>query len=376
MKDPRMTALAQLLTNYSCALQPGEKVLIECFDIPEEFTIELIREARKAGALPFVSTRKNRVMRSLYEGATEEQMKAFGDMELYRMKEMSAYIGVRGSNNIAEMSDVDQDRLKIVNGLYFKPVHLEQRVKHTKWVVLRWPTGSMAQQADMSTEAFEDFFFRVCTLDYPKMSKAMDNLVARLDKTDRVRLISPGTELGFSIKDIRNRKCDGRRNIPDGEVYTAPVRDSINGVIQFNTPTIYQGSSFSNIRLVFKEGKVVEATGSSREETDKLNSILDSDEGARYTGEFAIGLNPYITRAMKDILFDEKITGSIHLTPGQAYEEADNKNRSQIHWDMVLIQTREYGGGEIWFDDTLVRKDGLFVLPDLEELNPENLTRA
>ena len=370
MKDPRMISLAQLLINYSCALEKGERVLIECFDAPEEFTIELVRETRKAGGIPFVSTKQNRIMRSLYEGATEEQMKELGDVELYRMQKMNAYIGVRGSNNIAEMSDVDQERLKLVNGLYFKPVHLEQRVKHTKWVVLRWPTPSMAQQAEMSTEAFEDFFFRVCTLDYPGMSRAMDNLSLWLEKTDRVRIIGPGTELAFSIKDIPNRKCDGRRNIPDGEVYTAPVRDSINGTIQFNTPTIYQGSSFNNILLHFKDGKVIDAAGASKEETEKLNSILDSDEGARYTGEFAIGLNPHITRAMKDILFDEKISGSIHLTPGQAYEEADNGNRSQIHWDLVLIQTKEYGGGEIYFDDTLIRKDGLFVVPDLEGLNP------
>jgi aminopeptidase len=373
MKDPRMTSLAQLLVSYSCALERDEKVLIECFDIPEDFTVELIREVRKAGGVPFVSTKHNRIMRSLYENATEEQMRGLGAIELFRMQKMKAYIGVRGSNNIAEMSDVPQEKLKLVNAHYFKPVHLEQRVKRSKWVVLRWPTPSMAQQAEMSTEAFEDFFFRVCTLDYPKMSKAMDSLVEWLDKTDRVRITGPGTELTFSIKEIPIRKCDGRRNIPDGEVFTAPVRDSINGAIQFNAPTIYQGSSFSNIRLAFKDGRVIEATGGSREETDKLNTILDSDEGARYTGEFAIGLNPYITRAMKDILFDEKISGSIHLTPGQAYEEADNGNRSQIHWDMVLIQTKEYGGGEIYLDDRLIRKDGLFVVPELEGLNPEQL---
>lgn len=374
MKDPRMTSLARLLINYSCALEQGEKVFIECTDIPDEFSIELIREARRAGALPLVSTRHNRVMRSFYEDVTEDQLRAMSEVELVRMQKMQAYIGVRGSHNIAEMSDVPYEKLQLVNALFFKPVHLEQRVKHTKWVVLRWPTPSMAQQADMSTEAFEDFYFKVCTLDYHKMSTAMDYLVDWMHRTDQVRVVSPGTEVTFSLGDIPARKCDGRRNIPDGEVFTAPVRNSVNGVIQFNTPTIYQGSSFHQIRLELKDGKVTQAEGASSEETVKLNTLLDSDEGARYTGEFAFGVNPYINRAMKDILFDEKIAGSVHLALGQAYEEADNGNRSQIHWDLVLIQTRDYGGGEIYFDGTLIRKDGFFVLPELEGLNPEKLT--
>jgi aminopeptidase len=273
---------------------------------------------------------------------------------------------------VAEMSDVHHDKLQMVNAFYFKPVHLEQRVKHTKWVVLRWPTSSMAQQAGMSTEAFEDFFFDVCLCDYPKMSKAMDNLISLLDTTDRVHIVGPGTDIEFSIKGIPRRKCDGKRNIPDGEVYTAPVKSSINGVVHFNAPTIYQGCSFSDIQLEFRDGKIVKGKAASRDETDKLNKILDSDEGARFIGEFALGLNPHITKPMKDILFDEKIAGSIHLTPGQAYEEADNGNRSTIHWDLVLIQTKEYGGGEIYFDSNLVRKDGLFVIAELGDLNPDN----
>jgi aminopeptidase len=373
MKDPRMTELADLLIGYSCTLKEGEKVLVEAFDIPEEFTLELIRSIRRSRAVPFVSIRQNRILRGLYEDAVEAQMEELRDIELYRMKKMDAYIGVRGSFNIAEMSDVDPDKLRMMSSIYYKPVHLEQRVKHTKWVVLRWPTPSMAQQADMSTEAFEDFFFRVCNLDYGKLSRAMDSLVESMEKTDGVVVRGPGTNLELSIKDIPVRKCDGRRNIPDGEVFTAPVRESINGVIQFNVPTIYQGSSFNDVRLEFKAGKVVQASCPSKEETLRLNEILDSDEGSRYTGEFALGLNPRITRAMKDILFDEKIAGSIHLTPGQAYEEADNGNRSQIHWDLVLLQSKEAGGGEIYFDDVLVRKDGRFVAAGLDGLNPESL---
>jgi aminopeptidase len=318
-----------------------------------------------------VDTKHNVVLRGLYEGATEEQMKLIGDIEKYRMEQMDAYIGLRGSFNISELSDVPQDKMKLYQSHWLKPVHLEVRVPKTKWVVLRWPSPSMAQQAGMSTEQFEKFYFDVCTLDYSKMDRALKPLQDLMERTDRVHIVGPqDTDIEFSIKDIPAVPCAGKLNIPDGEIFTAPVKDSINGVIHYNTPTLYQGVTHENVRLEFKDGKVVGATGS---DTKRLNEILDSDDGSRYVGEFALGVNPFIDNAMKDILFDEKIKGSLHFTPGNAYDEADNGNRSQVHWDMVLIQTPEYGGGEIYFDDVLVRKDGLFVLDELLPLNPENL---
>ena len=202
------------------------------------------------------------------------------------------------------------------------------------------------------------------------MDRAMDPLKELMERTDKVHIVAPGTDLRFSIKDIPTVKCAGQMNIPDGEVYTAPVKNSVNGVLSYNTPTIYDGTTFENIRLEFKNGKIIKATGS---DTEKLNHILDSDEGARYIGEFALGLNPFILKPMKDILFDEKIMGSFHFTPGNSYDEAPNGNSSQVHWDMVCIQTSECGGGEIWFDDTLIRKDGMFIPEELQPLNPENL---
>jgi len=243
-------------------------------------------------------------------------------------------------------------------------------VKKTRWVVLRWPTSSMAQAAGMSTEAFEDFFFEVCTMNYPRMDRAMGPLETRMRQADRVRLQGPGTDLTFSIKGIGAQKCRGDRNIPDGEVFSCPVRDSVNGCIQFNTPTLYAGTRFENVRLEFKKGKIVRATAN---QSKRLNEILNTDPGARYVGEFSLGFNPYILHPMCDILFDEKIAGSLHLTPGQAYEECDNGNRSAVHWDMVLIQRKEWGGGEIWFDGQLIRKDGLFLPRDLQGLNPARL---
>ena len=185
--------------------------------------------------------------------------------------------------------------------------------------------------------------------------------------TDKVRLLSPGTDLEFSIRDLPVRPCNGQRNIPDGEVFTAPVRDSINGVIRYNAASRYQGTVFSDIEFMFKDGQIVRATCSGDEA--KLNKILDADEGARYIGEWSIGCNNHVRRPMLDTLFDEKIGGSIHLTPGAAYDECDNGNRSRVHWDLVLIQTPEYGGGELYFDGVLVRKDGKFLPDDLQGLN-------
>jgi aminopeptidase len=228
----------------------------------------------------------------------------------------------------------------------------------------------MAQQAGRSTEAFESFYFDVCTFDYARMADAMQPLIQCMAAAESVQISGPGTDLRFSIKDIPVIGCSGSHNIPDGECFTAPVRDSVEGTIRFNTPTLYHGVTFTDIELTFEKGQVVTATSNN---TKKLNEILDTDEGARYIGEFAIGFNPYIQQPMLDILFDEKIAGSFHFTPGQAYEDADNGNRSSVHWDMVMIQTHEFGGGEIRFDDTVIRKDGQFVIDDLKPLNPEQL---
>jgi len=371
MIDPRIGKLADVLVNYSCAIQPGENILIEAIDVPHEFTSAVVRAAASAGGRPLVMLKSNQVNRALMLAGSREQWDAIAAVERAQMEKVQCYIGARGNSNISELSDVPADRQAIYEQSVWKLVHHQVRIRKTRWVVLRWPSPSMAQMAEMSTEAFEDFFFAVCTLDYAKMSRAMRPLRELMERTDRVRLKGPnGTDLNFSIRGIPAVPCEGKRNIPDGEVFTAPVRDSVNGVIHFSAPTIYRGTTHSDIRLVFHDGKIVEASSTA---TAKLNEVLDADEGARYVGEFAIGFNPYCTRPMKDILFDEKIAGSIHFTPGACYDEASNGNKSDIHWDMVLIQTPEFGGGEIWFDDRLIRDDGRFVLPELEGLNPENL---
>ena len=367
--DERIKKLSHLLTTYSCSLQKGEKVLIDYEgEEAKPLVRQLIKDAYSLGARPYVNHRDSAVLREILLGADEEQMEFLNDYQLYQMKGMDAYIAIRAGANSSELADVPSDQLN----MYYRLTQptLDYRVNKTKWVILRYPNPSIAQLAGKSQEAFEDFFFDVCTLDYGKMSKAMDALVDRMNRTDKVHLVGPGTDLTFSIKDIPAIKCAGECNIPDGEVYTAPVKESMNGVISYNTCSEEQGFTYDSIRFEIKKGKIVKATAN---DTERINALLDTDEGARYFGEFAIGVNPYVLEPMKDTLFDEKICGSFHLTPGMAYEDADNGNKSAVHWDLVMIQREEYGGGEIWFDDELIRKDGLFVTDDLKCLNPENL---
>jgi len=370
MTDPRLPQLAEVLTGFSTNLKKGERVLIDAFDIPDAFVVALVRAARARGALPYVNLQRARVTRELLRGAVPEQYQVTAEVELQRMRQMAAYIAVRGSDNIFETSDVPAERVQLVARI-LKPV-LDHRVNKTKWVVLRWPSAAMAQQAGMSTEAFEDFFFRVCTFDYSRYGPGMKALQDLMNRTDRVKIKGPGTDLRFSIKGIGAEACGGTHNIPDGEVFSCPVKDSVEGHITYNAPTVYLGTAFDQVRLGFKAGRIVEATANN---TKRLNEILDTDAGSRFIGEFAIGFNPHITQPMRDILFDEKIAGSFHFTPGQAYERCGNGNKSAVHWDMVSIQRADWGGGEIWFDGKLVRRDGLFVPKALQKLNPDELLR-
>lgn len=369
MKDPRLDKMAHGLINYSVRLKPGEKILVEVIDSGVPLALAVIREAYRVKGVPFVLVRNKQIDRQMMLEADQNQLTAWAEFELVQMKEMDAYIGIRAADNSNETADVPAQQQQAFMKYYMKPI-LDQRVNYTKWCIMRYPTPSMAQSAGMSTESFEDFYFNVCTLDYRKMNRAMAPLKALMEATDKVRITGRGTDLSFSIKGLPAIPCAGEMNIPDGEIFTAPLKTSVNGVITYNTPAVYQGTTFDQIQLRFENGRIVEIHGS---DPKRLTEIFDTDEGARYVGEFSFGVNPYIQKPMKDTLFDEKICGSLHFTPGQAYQECDNGNRSAIHWDLVFIQRPEFGGGEIYFDDQLIRKDGRFVLPELEPLNPENL---
>jgi len=370
--DERIKVLAHNLVNYSMEVKPGEKVYIEYIGpATQDLARQIVKEVYKAGGVPYVRYTDQRLLREILLNCSQEQMALMGKHDAAIMSEMDCYVGIRGTDNVSELSDVPAEKMNIYETYYMTPVHHNVRVPKTKWVVLRYPNSSMAQLSNQSLEAFEDFYFKVCNLDYAKMGAAMEKLKAYMERTDKVRIVGPGTDLTFSIKNIPAVPCAGKCNIPDGEVYTAPVRESVNGILTYNTPAVFQGFTYENICFRFENGKIVEATAN---DTERINRVLDIDEGARYIGEFSLGVNPYILKPMKDTLFDEKIMGSFHFTPGNCYEEeAPNGNHSAIHWDLVCIQTPEYGGGEIYFDDVLIRKDGRFVVEELECLNPENL---
>ena len=370
MVDSRVVKLAKNLVNYSVRAKRGDKVLIEAYDVDSPIVTELIKEIRKNKAFPFVEIYDTKIQRQLLLDSDEEWCKLMASYASKRMEDMDCYIGIRGALNSFENCDVSSEKMETYSRFYSHPIHHELRVGGTRWVVLRYPTPSMAQLAGMSTESFENFYFNVCNLDYAKMDKAMDALISLMSNTDKVRIVAKNTDISFSIKGIGAKKCSGQCNIPDGEVYTAPIKNSVNGIITYNAPSIENGIKFENVCLKFKNGKIIKATAN---DTEAVNKIFDTDDGARYVGEFALGVNPFINKPMGDILFDEKIAGSIHFTPGSCYDDANNGNQSAIHWDLVQIHTKEYGGGEIYFDDVLIRKDGIFTLPELQSLNPENL---
>lgn len=370
--DSRITKLAELISQHSLNLSSQDHVLIHAFDMPEKVITELVEIFQKHGAHVHVRLENTFVQRQLMMECTPEQLQLEAANQLNEMKGMTSYVALRAKHNIYEFSDIPSDKMQA-----WQIAHREvltHRVDNTKWVVLRWPNSSMAQQAGVSTNTFKDFYFNVCTVDYKLMAEACKPLEDLMDRTDQVHIIAPHTDLKFSIKGIKSQPCTGERNIPDGECYSCPIIDSMNGVIQYNTSSVYLGNHFEDIRFVVKEGKIVEAT--AKNGSDKLNDVLDTDSGARYFGEWSLGFNPHILYPMNDTLFDEKIAGSFHLTPGKAYKDADNGNRSSVHWDIVHIQRPEYGGGEIWFDGQLIRKDGIFVHPDLLGLNPDRLSKS
>ena len=370
MEQEKVVRMARNLISHSVALQPGENLLIETFDGGVELAKALIAEAQRVGGRAFLTIKSNEMIRALLLGATQEQVELTAQFELARMQKMDAYIAIRGSANSFELSDVPADKMALYQQFYQKPVHNEERINNTKWCVMVYPSGAFAQKAGMSTEAFEAFYFDVCGLDYAKMGRAMDALVDYMNKTDKVRILAQDTDITFSIRDFPAVKCYGRRNIPDGEVYAGPVPGTANGYITYNVPCDYMGFVYDKVHFEFENGVIVQASGN---DSEKVNRLLDMDEGARRLGEFAIGVNPCIHRPLVNTLFDEKMTGSIHLTPGNAYAASNNGNKSAIHWDLVQLHTPPYGGGEIWFDGVLIRKDGRFVVDELLCLNPEHL---
>lgn len=367
MQDLRLQVLAKNLLEHSLIMNPGEKLMISAPAAAKPLIRELLNLAYEKELLPFVRLYDEEVSRWVAHRSSEERQRIETGWDIAAIGDIDAYISVSAEENDAEFSGVSPEIMQMRSRVR-KPWS-DIVTNDKKWVLLGWPTIGQAQKARMPYAEFCDFIIDVSCIDYAQMGKHMQPLKELMERTDRVRIAGPGTDLSFSIKGIPSVICAGENNIPDGEIFTAPVRDSVEGTLLYNTPCPYHGKVYHKVSLEFSKGRIVRA--SAEQNSDALNAVLDTDEGARCIGEFALGVNPRITRAFGNILFDEKIAGSFHFTPGNAYEaEADNGNRSAIHWDMVCIQTPEYGGGEIWFDDVLVRKDGLFVPEELKPLNP------
>lgn len=365
MKDPRVREMAEVLVNYSTRVKKGDVVLISAAGIE---SIPLVKELyalclAKGAAYVEYEFSVPEINRQFYSTARHEQLKYFPQHKLDFMEKVDVYIGISAAENSMVMAQANEASM-IAHSRVMRPI-IDRRVRSTRWVVTRYPTHGAAQEAKMSLEEYEEYLFAACCMDWRAESRKQEKLKRLIDRTDKVRIRASDTDLSFSIKGMPGIKCDGRLNIPDGEVFTAPVKESVQGHITYNCPTLYQGKEFTGIRLEFEQGRIVAATAPGMNEP--LNKILDTDDGARYVGEFAVGVNPAITKPMRNILFDEKIFGSIHFTPGQCYDECDNGNRSAVHWDMVKLLQDD---GEIWFDDVLIQKDGRFVHKELLGLNP------
>lgn len=365
MNDPRIKQFAEILVDYSTRVKKGDVVLInaagfEAMPLVKELYALCLKRGAKYVEYGFSVAE---IDRNFYNLATKQQLDHFPQHKLDFYKTLTVYIGISAGNNSMVMANASQEAMVSYQKVT-KPL-IDQRVKHTRWCITRYPTHAAAQEARMSLDEYEDYLFSACCIDWKVESKKQDKLKKLMDRTENVRIIASDTDLCFSISGLPGIKCDGRFNMPDGEVFTAPVRESAQGHITYNCPSIYQGKEYNGIRFEFKNGKIVDATAEAGM-TEALNKILDTDEGSRYVGEFAIGVNPGIRQPMRNTLFDEKIFGSIHFTPGQAYDECDNGNRSAVHWDLVRI----LADGEIWFDGVLIQKNGRFVQKELLELNP------
>ncbi|MCK6259464.1 aminopeptidase [Fictibacillus sp. KIGAM418] len=365
MSTQELSFIAKRVVHHSLEIQKGEKVLIDVEGDAEEFSNQLIKEVYHAGASPYLKSTRISNLKKLIIGATKESLTLWLHQEQYRAEGMDAYIGLKAEENIYEFNDLPRDQHQLYQKYFSQKLQLDYLGKN-KWILMRYPTKGMAQLAKLGSEELKAIFYKSCAMDYKKLSEDVKPLETRLSKTKTVMISSPGTDLTFSIQHIDSFMCDGRYNLPDGEIFTAPIRDSVNGTIHFNCPTYFQGHVIEDVRFEFVDGKIVSYDGNDR---DLLKSILETDDGASYIGEFGIGLNPFITKPMNNILFDEKMSGSIHLAIGQAFPMADNGNESAIHLDFVLNQQSSYGGGSLYFDEELIRKDGLFVPKDLENLN-------
>lgn len=357
--------LAKKILSFSCELKEGQNVMLQLVGLNGIGLLRALAEkARDMNANPFIQIEDTEIRRLLVERGDKKFWRNQAEVEqLPLMKQMDAFVGVRASLNIYEQAEVSRKANKAYADEFLDPVHFKERVNNTNWVVLRYPSEAFAMNAKMPTQKFREFYYKACLLDYNELAEAMKPLEERLRETDKIRLKGEGTDIEFSVKGQNWIPCFGKRNIPDGELFSSPILSSVNGEITY-APSVYQGKPFEFVKLIVQDGVVIDFDSSNNEQ---LEEILDTDSGARQFGEFSFGLNPVIEEPMYDILFDEKIYGSNHLTLGNDYEIAPNGNESNIHWDLVCI------GADVYLDGEKIRNGRKFITDDLQGLNPENL---
>lgn len=366
--EEKIKELARIIVNYSLNVTEDEKVLItyqssEC----NLFVKELIKELTRTGAIPFVNRIEPEINILLKEKTTSKRIDLMKEYQQFELDHFDSFINIKYNENEFDSKNIKENINKEIQEKTYA-IH-NKMVNERKWVLLNYPSLIDSYKAQMTREEYFQYAMDVMTLDYNRMNEDVKPLKELMEKTKKVRITGPNTDLTFSIEKMPIVPCVGKANIPDGEVYTAPIKTSVEGKITYNTTSIHDGEKYENISLEFHKGKIVNASCSEKSKNEKLNKIFDLDKGSRYVGEFSFGINPKILKPMGDILFDEKIIGSIHFTPGAAYQDCYNGNDSSLHWDLVLIQRKEYGGGSIYFDDVLIRQDGLFVLDELKHLN-------
>lgn len=362
MKDPRHEQLADILVNYSNEIKAGEEALIILYGYEGlPLAKEIYKECVKKGAHPRLEIREDEIARIFMEHANEKQRTFLPEWQLKAAESTDAMFQIICDRNNAELAHIDQ-KIMIERRKALKP--LSDILHKKRWVLLEYPTQLGANNAGMSLEAWEDFVYNACITDWEKISKEQDVLKKIMEETKEVRLVADGTDLTVNIENIPAVKCCGKQNMPDGEVFTAPNKTMVNGEILFNTPTMYMNKSFNWIKLVFKDGKVIDTDSDNKKD---LDDILDTDEGARYVGEFAFGTNRNIQLPVKSILFDEKIGGSNHMALGKCYEEAENGNDSAIHWDMIL--RHKDANGKVYMDGVLVQENGIWLHEDMKGFN-------
>lgn len=367
MVDPRVTKLAQVLVHYSLKLKPGDLFRISAHAVAAPLVREVYREALLAGAHPFTNIKISDLDELFYKHSSEDQLRFISELVRQETELIDATIAILGDENTKSLSGVDPKRIAVARDARRElQARLMQRAAEDdlRWCVTQFPTQANAQDADMSLSEYADFVYGAGLLNeddpvaaWERVCTEQQRIADFLMQHDTIRLVSSNTDLTYRVGGRTWINAAGDKNFPDGEVFTGPIEDSAQGYITYSFPAVYSGREVEGVRLVFEQGKVVEATAQKGQ--DLLISLLDMDPGARYLGEVAFGLNYGITRFSRNILFDEKIGGTVHLALGASYPETGGRNQSALHWDMICDMRSE---SEVYADGELVYRDGRFVI--------------